>query len=62
MGDFIDAIGRGVGGLVGGSVEVIGQILNSFFGFLSPVLPGTLAPLVVGGVALLAGAWFLLKR
>ena len=62
MGDFIDAIGRGIGGFVGGSLDVIGQIFTSIFGFLTPILPGPLLPLVVGGAFLALIAWFLLKR
>ena len=62
MGDFIDAIGRGVGGFVGGSLEVIGQIFKSVFGFLTPVIPEDLIPLVVGGAMLALVALFLLKR
>ena len=62
MGDFVDAIGRGISGFVGGSIEVIGQIFTSIFGFLSPVAPGGMLPLVVGGGALAAAAWFLLRR
>jgi hypothetical protein len=62
MGDFIDAIGRGVGGFVGGSLEVIGQIFTSVFGFLTPVIPEEWLPLVVGGAFLALIALFLLKR
>ena len=62
MGDFIDAIGRGVGGFVGGSLDVIGQIFTSIFGFLTPILPGPFLPPVVGGAFLAVIAWFLLKR
>ena len=62
MGDFVDAIGRGISGFVGGSVEVIGQIFNGIFAFLSPIAPGGMLPIVVGGGALVAVTWFLLKR
>lgn len=62
MGDFVEAIGRGIGGLVSGSLDVIGQILNSIFGFLSPFLPGPVLPLVLIGGAFAGMMWFLFRR
>ena len=61
MGDFIDAIGRGVGGLVGGSMDAISTAFDTIVGTLQAILPGPLFPIAVVGVAVLA-AWWLFKK
>lgn len=62
MGDFVDAIGRGIGGLVADSLNVIGDIFNSVFGFLNIFLPGPILGVVLGGLAFAGVMWFLFKR
>jgi hypothetical protein len=56
MGDFIGAIGRSFGGLVGGSIHALSVAFDSIVGTLQAWLPGPLFPiaLVGGGLAL---AW-----
>ena len=61
MGDFIQAIGQGIVGLVSGAFEVIGSVLRGIMSSLDQTLPGGLL-FVVAFFALLAGAWVLAKR
>ena len=61
MGDFIQAIGSGIAGLVGGAFEVIGGTLRGMFSNANAALPGGLFALVVF-VALFVVAWNLVKR
>lgn len=61
MGDFVGAIGDGVGGLVGGSIDAISDGFDTIVGTLQAWLPGPLFPLAVGGTVLLAAWWFFKK-
>ena len=61
MGDFVRAIGEGVGGLVGGSIAALGVAFDSIVGQLQQILPGPLFPITVIGIAVLA-AWWLFKK
>ena len=62
MGDFVDAIGRGIGGLVADSLNVIGGIVNGVLGVLGIFLPGPILGVVLGGLAFAGVMWFLFKR
>lgn len=61
MGDFVEAIGRGVGGLVGGSIHALSVAFDTIVGTLQAWLPGPLFPAVIIGTAGLA-AWWLFKK
>jgi hypothetical protein len=61
MVEFIQAIGQGVAGLVGGALQTIASILRGMAATLSDVMPGGLLGVAVFFV-LLAGAWTLAKR
>ncbi len=61
MGDFIQAIGGGIVGLVGGAFEVIGGTLRGMLANANAALPGGLLILVVF-VGLFVAAWTLVKR
>ncbi|MFL5726526.1 MAG: hypothetical protein ACJ765_02880 [Chloroflexota bacterium] len=61
MGDFIQAIGSGVAGLVTGSLQTIGAVLRGITESLNAALPGGLLA-VVAFFGLLGGAWVLSKR
>jgi hypothetical protein len=61
MGDFIQAIGTGIAGLVTGALLTIGSVLRSIAATLDATLPGGLL-FAVAFVLLLAGAWTLAKR
>jgi hypothetical protein len=61
MGDFIQAIGQGISGLVEGALLAVGAILRGMVDTFSSVLPGGLLGVVVFFL-LLAGAWALAKR
>jgi hypothetical protein len=61
MGDFIQAIGNGISGLVVGSLETIGAILRGMTESLNAALPGGLLAVVVF-FGLLIGAWTLARR
>lgn len=61
MGDFIQAIGSGVAGLVTGALQTIGSVLRGMTETMNTVLPGGLLG-VVAFFGLLAGAWVLAKR
>lgn len=61
MGDFIQAIGSGVAGLVTGALQAVGSVLRGIAATLDAMLPGGLL-FVVAFFALLVGAWTLAKR
>ena len=61
MGDFIQAIGSGVAGLVTGALLTIGAVLRGIVATLDAMLPGGLLFVAVFFV-LLIGAWTLSKR
>ena len=61
MGDFVDAIGRGIGGLVGGSLDAISDAFDALVGFLQAMLPGPLFPIAIVAVAVFV-FWWLFKR
>ena len=61
MGDFIQAIGSGVAGLVTGALLTIGAVLRGIVATLNATLPGGLLFVAVF-FALLIGAWTLSKR
>ena len=61
MGDFVGAIGDGIAGLVGGSIDAISDGFDTIVGTLQAWLPGPLFPLVLGGTVLLAAWWFFKK-
>ena len=61
MGDFIQAIGQGIVGLVSGAFATIGSVLRGIAASLDSLLPGGLL-FVVAFFALLGGAWALSKR
>jgi hypothetical protein len=54
MGDFVAAIGQGVSGLVGGSIDALSAAFDSVVGQLQQMLPGPLFPaFLIGGAVLL---------
>ena len=60
MGEFMDAIGRNVSGLLGGSIDALTSAFSSVVAALQLALPGPLFPIaIVGAVVVLA---LLLKR
>jgi len=61
MDGFLQAIGRGISGLVVGSFTVIGQTLHGMVDTLNRALPGGLLAAVVF-VVLVVAAWQLAKR
>ena len=44
MGDFVDSIGRGISGLVGDALSVIGGIIGTIYDWLHVFLPGPILP------------------
>ena len=55
MGDFIDAIGQGVSGLVGGSINALRVAFDSIVGALQKMLPGPWFPIaIVAAIIVLA--------
>jgi hypothetical protein len=52
MGDFIRAIGEGISGLVGGSINALSVAFDTVVGTLQQMLPGPLFPIFLVGVAL----------
>ena len=62
MGDFIDSIGRGIGGLVGDALGLIGGIINTIYSWLNVFLPGPILPVVLAALAFTAVMWFMFKR
>jgi hypothetical protein len=61
VGDFVGAIGRGVGGLVGGSIDALSDAFDTIVGALQGLLPGPLFPITVVAIAVLF-FWWLLKK
>ena len=61
MGDFLQAIGNGISGLVTGSLQTIGSVLRGMTESLNAALPGGLFAVVVFFL-LLIGAWTLARR
>jgi hypothetical protein len=61
MGDFVGAIGQGVGGLVGGSINALSVAFDSVVGALQVMLPGPLFPITVVAVIVVV-AWWLFKK
>ena len=62
MGDFIDSIGRGVGGVVGDAINVIVGVVGSIYDWFHIFLPGPILPVVLGGLAFAGVMWFMFKR
>ena len=58
MDGFVDSIARGIGGLVGGSLNALSEAFDTIVGQLQVWLPGPLFPAAVIGVAVLAFWWF----
>jgi hypothetical protein len=61
MGDFVRAIGEGVSGLVGGSINALSQAFDTVVGTLQQLLPGPLFPIAVIGASLFV-FWWLFKK
>jgi hypothetical protein len=61
MGDFLQAIGNGIAGLVTGALQTIGSVLRGMTESLNTALPGGLFAVVVFFL-LLVGAWTLARR
>jgi hypothetical protein len=47
MGDFVGAIGAGISGLVGGSINALSVAFDSVVGALQGMLPGPLFPIAI---------------
>jgi hypothetical protein len=62
VGDFIDSIGRGIGGLVGDALNVIWGVIRTVYDWLHVFLPGPILPVVLGGLAFAGIMWFMFKR
>lgn len=55
MGDFVRAIGEGVSGLVGGSIDALVGAFNTIVGSMQQMLPGPLFPaFIVGFIVVVA--------
>jgi len=61
VGDFIQAIGNGISGLVSGAFDVIGGTLRGMVEAADAALPGGMLAVVVF-VGLVVTAWTLAKR
>lgn len=61
MGDFVRAIGDGIGGLVGGSIAALGTAFDTIVSTLQGWLPGPLFPAAVIGVGVLFALWLFKK-
>jgi hypothetical protein len=61
VGDFVGAIGRGIGGLVGGSIEALGRAFDTIVGDLQAMLPGPLFPITMITIAALF-LWWLFRK
>ena len=58
MGDFVGAIGRGVGGLVGGSINALSDAFDTTVRSLQAMLPGPLFPITLIAIVVLFFWWF----
>jgi hypothetical protein len=58
VGDFVGAIGRGVGGLVGGSINALSDAFDTIVSSLQAMLPGPLFPITLIAIAVLFFWWF----
>jgi hypothetical protein len=58
VGDFVGAIGRSIGGLVGGSIDALVVAFNTIVGSLQQILPGPLFPIAVVGLIVLLALLF----
>lgn len=55
MGDFVRAIGEGISGLVGGSIDALVVAFHTILGALQGALPGPLFPIaIIGAIVVLA--------
>jgi type IV secretory pathway VirB2 component (pilin) len=61
VGDFVDSIGRGISGLVGGSINALSDAFDTIVESLQQLLPGPLFPIAVIGVVLFV-LWWLFKK
>ena len=61
MGGFVGAIGRGVGGLVGGSIDALSHAFDTIVAALQGALPGPLFPITMISIAVLF-LWWLWKK
>ena len=62
MGGFVDAIGQGIGSLVGDSLAAIGSVLGGMLGTLGRIVPGGLPIVAVLAVIAILVGWATLKR
>ena len=58
MGDFIGAIGEGISGLVGGSINALSVAFDSVVGALQQMLPGPLFPAFLSGFVIVLALLF----
>jgi len=58
MGDFVRAIGEGVSGLVGGSIDALVGAFNTVVSSLQAMLPGPLFPIVIIGFVVVVALLF----
>jgi hypothetical protein len=61
VGDFVGAIGRGVGGLIGGSVDALSDAFDTIVGDLQGMLPGPLFPITLIAIAVVF-LWWLFRK
>jgi hypothetical protein len=61
VGNFVNSIGQGISGLVGGSINALSDAFNTVVGTLQQLLPGPLFPIALIGTALLV-FWWLFKK
>jgi len=62
MGDFVNAIGQGISGLVGDSLAAIGSVLGGMLGTLGRIVPGGLPIVAVLAVIAIMVGWATFKR
>ncbi len=62
MGDFINAIGQGISGLVADSLAAIGSVLGGMIGTLGRIVPGGLPIVAVLAVIAILVGWASLRR
>jgi hypothetical protein len=60
VGEFVGAVGRNVGELVGGSIHALSVAFDTIVGTLQAWLPGPLFPIVMIGGAV--GVFWLLRK